>query len=74
MCHPYIAVLSDDMGPALSWTHKCEGRFEICCSVLVSVCVRHTHLSWEKLQLEVCVRGWNRTCQPYIENTSVHSD
>ena len=33
--------------PALSWTQKCECRLAICCSVLVSVCVWYTHLSWE---------------------------
>ena len=34
--------------PAISWPQKRECRLEICCSVLVCVCVWHTRLIREK--------------------------
>ena len=90
MCQPYIesiTVLSDEEPqnfrflsgctyglPALSWPQKRKCRLEILCSVLVSVCIWHTCLSWEKCQLEFYISWWNRMCQPYIESVPALDD
>ena len=54
-------------------TQKYECRLEICCSLLVGICVAYTRLSREKYRLEFCISGWNRMLQPYIESAP-HSD
>ena len=60
--------------PALSWTQICECRLEICCSVLLSDCVRYICLSRDKWWLEFCIGGWNRMLQLYIESVTARSD
>ena len=59
------------------WTSIAQNRaciLEIWCSVLVSVCVWYTCLSREKQRLELCISGWNRMLQPYIESATTLSD
>ena len=50
--------------PALSRTHKCECSFEIRCSVLVNVSVRHTRFIWRSNSLNIVLVGGTACCNP----------
>ena len=49
-------------------------RLEICCTVLLSDCVWYICLSQDKWWLEICIGGWDRMLQPYIESVTARSD
>ena len=52
----FLCLLGGRNGlPALTWNKKCEGKLELRCSVLVSVCERYTHSSREKKRLQFCI-------------------